>query len=66
MEAVILAQFVRGPYDGERLILPTPKPWPRFVIPQFGVILLEHFYLLAGQLDENLWAYLYEGDDLIA
>lgn len=66
MEAVILAQFVRGPYDGQRLILPTPEPWPRFVIPEFGTITLEHFYLLAGQLGEYYWAYLYEADDLVA
>lgn len=62
---MILARFIRGPYDGEHLALPTPEPWPRFVIPKFGAITIEHFYLLAGEIEENLWAYLYEERDLI-
>lgn len=57
---MILAAFYRGPYDGERLVLPTDTPWPRFVIPKFGPVTIEHFYLLADQLDDNLWAYLFD------
>lgn len=66
MEKVILAKFVFGPFDQEVLVLPTPEPWPKFVIPHFGAITIEHFYLLAGQIDNNMWAYLYEADKLTA
>lgn len=57
---MIIAAFYRGPFDDKRLLLPTEEPWPRFVIPEFGKIDLEWFYLLAGQLDENMWAYLFD------
>lgn len=58
---MILAQFYRGPFDGERLVLPTEQPWPRFVIPKFeSPIVIEFFYLLADQVDENMWAYLFD------
>lgn len=57
---MIVAAFYRGPFDGKRILLPTEEPWPRFVIPQFGAIDVEFFYLLAGQLDEALWSYLFD------
>lgn len=57
---MILAAFFRGPYDGERLVLPTEVPWKRFVIPSFGNITVEFFYLYSGELEENLHIYLYE------
>lgn len=60
---MILAQFYRGPFDGERLVLPTEEPWPRFVIPErHNLLIVEYFYLLADQMDENLWAYLFDED----
>lgn len=58
---MIVAAFYQGPFDGKRCVLPTEKPWPRFVIPKFDdPIDLEYFYLLAGQLDENLFSYLFD------
>lgn len=57
---MILAAFYFGPYDGVRMVLPTEVPWPKFVIPEFGTVQLEWFYLLAGQMDENTWSYLFD------
>jgi hypothetical protein len=59
---VILAEFFRGPYDGETLVLPTKEPWPRFVIPKFGTLTIQYFYLLAGEKDEGYYCYLYEDE----
>lgn len=56
---MLVAKFFRGPFDGEQLILPTEKPWPRFVIPRFEPITIEYFYLLAGEEDE-VWCYLFD------
>lgn len=58
---MILAKFYMGPYDGEFLTLPTTDPWPRFVIPKFGTITVEHFYLYSGQ-EHDLHFYLYEAE----
>jgi hypothetical protein len=62
---VILARFYWGPLDQEFLVLPTENPWPKFVIPaKHNAILIQHFYLLGGQLDDQppIWSYLYDGD----
>ena len=57
---LIIGAFFQGPYDGKRILLPTSKPWKRFVIPEFGTVQLEFFYLLAGALDEMTFAYLFD------
>jgi hypothetical protein len=59
---MILAHFHMGPMDSEFLILPTPEPWPKFVVPKLGNIVIPYFYLLGGQEDENTWSYLYDED----
>lgn len=60
---MILAQFFRGPYDGERLVLPCEReePWKRFVIPKFDTtpIVIEFFYLYSGWQDE-IALYLFD------
>jgi hypothetical protein len=61
----LIAKFIFGPLDGEFLILPTEEPWTKFVIPaKHNKILIQHFYLLSGQLDDSppIWGYLYECD----
>lgn len=57
---MLIAQLTRGPYDGERFILPITEPWRQIVIPQFGKIQIQWFYLRAGQLEESMWAYLFD------
>lgn len=57
---MLIAVLVRGPYDGERLILPITDPWRRIVIPEFGKVQLQFFYLRAGPLEEQMWAYLFD------
>lgn len=58
---MLLAEFHRGPFDGERMVLPTEEPWPRFVIPKFGTIIIQYFYLYAGE-DDDLYLYLFDED----
>lgn len=60
LRPILVAVFYRGPFDGKRVILPTDEPWPRFVIPKFGTIQIEYYYLLAGPLEENLYSYLFD------
>lgn len=62
MDRLTIAAFSLGPFDGKRLLLPCDPedPWPRFVIPQFGSIQVEVYYLRSGRLDDELWAYLYD------
>lgn len=59
---MVVAHLTFGPHDGERLILPMSQtePWARIVIPRFGKIQVQWFYLLAGQLDLSDWAYLFD------
>ncbi len=58
---MIVAHFHMGPMDNEFLLLPTPTPWPTFVVPQRGSLLIPYFYLLAAKEEEyNAWAYLYD------
>lgn len=46
---MIIARFFGGSWHGERLVLPTREPWPRFVIPErHNLLILEFIYLLAG------------------
>jgi hypothetical protein len=62
---VILAKFIFGPLDQEFLVLPTDEPWPKFVVPaKHNKILIQHFYLLAAQIDDApvIWTYLFDGD----
>lgn len=62
---MILAKFHWGPLDQEFLILPTEEPWPKFVLPQkVNSIMVQSFYLLCGQLDDQppTWSYLFDGD----
>lgn len=63
---MLVAAFYRGPFDGERLMLPCERedPWARFVIPTFGRITLEHFYLYSGWGDD-LALYLYDESTLL-
>lgn len=58
---MLIASFFRGPYDGRRIVLPTREPWPRFVIPEFGSIQIEHFYLYSGWHNDYA-LYLYDED----
>lgn len=57
---MIIAAFFRGPFDGKSILLPTEEPWPRFVIPKFGTVDLEFYYLLAGQMTDQKWSYLFD------
>lgn len=57
---MIVAHLFRGPYDGELLTL--PEPIGTHVIVEFHPIQVEWFYLRAGQLDEDAFAYLYGSD----
>lgn len=59
---MIIAQFFRGPYDGE--VLTIPEPVQTFVIAQFEPFTVEWFYLLAGEVEEDAFAYLYGGEEL--
>jgi hypothetical protein len=59
---MVIAHLVFGPHDGECLILPMDHthPWARIVIPRFGQIQAQWFYLRAGRLDEADWSYLFD------
>jgi hypothetical protein len=60
---MILAHLVRGPWSDERLILPCDPehPWPRFVIPERGLVVVQYLYLLCGPGDyDHEWHYLYD------
>lgn len=57
---MIVASFYQGPFDGRKLVLPTNKPWPRFVIPKFdNPIQIEFFYLYSGWVDD-MATYLFD------
>lgn len=59
-----LAHLIRGPMDDEYLPYPFPILVPTLPVPEFGVVTVTYFYLLAGEEEPDVLMYLYDDPSL--